>query len=270
MRMAVKEFIINRYITLKLEEGKTNIYVMGELYRQCKYLMLNIPVEGFEEFENIRSIEEAVEKMESTEGEEEQDLKYDISPEEEFFGHCSNIQAWAENSYNSQILHFNLSFYLLQEIAEFDPYAKIRLKEEVAKRLRSGNTAVVNFIQEAGLDALLPYENLLDILVHPEDLKILKEVEFSIKERFYYSNDLRRGFFMNTDYVPVNFFNLKNQHITYLGFKSPNIRVIPDAVCKFKYLEELSFFDFGKITYLPKSLEGVRLFDEKIFKFIKK
>ena len=36
------EFKINKYITLKLENCKTNIYVEGELFNQCKFLLLNI------------------------------------------------------------------------------------------------------------------------------------------------------------------------------------------------------------------------------------
>ena len=42
----VPEFRINEYLTLKLEEdGKTFIYVAGKLFRQCKYLLINIPVD---------------------------------------------------------------------------------------------------------------------------------------------------------------------------------------------------------------------------------
>ncbi|KKM08312.1 hypothetical protein LCGC14_1725100, partial [marine sediment metagenome] len=41
----MKDFVINKYITLKLEDGKTNIYVNGQIFDQCKFLFLNIPVE---------------------------------------------------------------------------------------------------------------------------------------------------------------------------------------------------------------------------------
>ena len=34
----MNDFIINDFLTLKLEEGKTNIYVNSELFEQCKYL----------------------------------------------------------------------------------------------------------------------------------------------------------------------------------------------------------------------------------------
>ena len=36
----MKEFQINKLITVKLEERKTNIYIAGDKFRQCKYLLL--------------------------------------------------------------------------------------------------------------------------------------------------------------------------------------------------------------------------------------
>ncbi len=42
----MKEFKVNEYITLKLEGIKTNIYVKGQLFNQCKFLLLNIPIEN--------------------------------------------------------------------------------------------------------------------------------------------------------------------------------------------------------------------------------
>ncbi len=41
----MSEFKINNFITLKLEEGRTNIYVLGEEFIQCKYLLMNIPIQ---------------------------------------------------------------------------------------------------------------------------------------------------------------------------------------------------------------------------------
>ena len=55
----MKEFKINDFLTLKLEACKTNIYLNGELFNQCKYLMLNIPIEDTRRFDEIESIDEA-------------------------------------------------------------------------------------------------------------------------------------------------------------------------------------------------------------------
>ncbi len=49
--------LINEFLTLKLEECKTNIYLIGKLFNQCKYLMLNIPIDETERFDEMESIE---------------------------------------------------------------------------------------------------------------------------------------------------------------------------------------------------------------------
>lgn len=36
---------VNEFITIKLIEDKTVIFVKGEDFRQCKHLLINIPVE---------------------------------------------------------------------------------------------------------------------------------------------------------------------------------------------------------------------------------
>jgi len=61
--MSSLEFKINEIITLKLENNRTNIYVNNELFRHCKYLLLNIPVDNIHEFDDITSIDEAEEYL---------------------------------------------------------------------------------------------------------------------------------------------------------------------------------------------------------------
>ena len=113
----IKEFEINKYLKLKLEAGRTNIYVKGRKFRQCMYLLLNIPVDRIEDYDEIESIDEAAEILDrSREGHHH--IGGRITPEEEFQGHCSNIQVWAENSYDTRILHRNLAFPLLKRLSE--------------------------------------------------------------------------------------------------------------------------------------------------------
>ncbi len=57
-----KEFKVNDLITLKLENRKTTIYVGGERFMQCKYLLLVNPHERAEQFE-INSIDEAADNL---------------------------------------------------------------------------------------------------------------------------------------------------------------------------------------------------------------
>ena len=87
----MKEFRINEYLILRLENGSTRIYVDGVFFNQCKYLLLNIPVEEIHKTDEIDSIDKAAELLGWTE-EGQEGVEYDLSYETEFWGHCSNLQ----------------------------------------------------------------------------------------------------------------------------------------------------------------------------------
>ncbi len=52
MKLEMREFKVNKYLTLTLEDGKTNIHVNGELFNQCKYLAFQISPQDAENFDN--------------------------------------------------------------------------------------------------------------------------------------------------------------------------------------------------------------------------
>ena len=83
----MKEFHVNQYLSLRLERGETRIYIAGQLFIQCKHLLLDIPVAEINVFDEINSIDEAAEKVESLTEIEMKKAK--ISPDVEFWGHCS-------------------------------------------------------------------------------------------------------------------------------------------------------------------------------------
>lgn len=127
----MKEFNVNNYITLKLRNGQTYIYVGGENFRQCKSLVLSIDLEEIHKFDQIESIDEVI--VENFGHDKE------ITPEEEFKGHCSNLQAWVEYNYDTRILHSNLAFPLLRRLVLLgDLVARKVFKEEIATRFLSG------------------------------------------------------------------------------------------------------------------------------------
>ncbi|MFX1488733.1 MAG: hypothetical protein ACFFBI_06265 [Promethearchaeota archaeon] len=171
-----KEFRVNNYITLKLKGIKTTIYVAGEPFDQCKHLLLNIPVDQVESYEEIDSIDAAAEKLGSNDiG--QLGRSYEILPLTEFWGHCSNIQAWAENNYDTRILHRTLAFPLLKKLTDCgDPIAKRVFKEEIAKRFESGHSTVVQYlIQNRYLEYLDNAEILVVITNILNDTKKLEE-----------------------------------------------------------------------------------------------
>ncbi|MFX0105728.1 MAG: zinc ribbon domain-containing protein, partial [Candidatus Hodarchaeota archaeon] len=76
---------------------------------------------------------------------------HDITAEQEFWGHCSNIQAWVEHDYDTRILMSNISFPLLRELVKAgDPMARKVFKEEIALRLESGYPSVVQYLLNQG------------------------------------------------------------------------------------------------------------------------
>ena len=99
-----KIFRVNEFITLKLENDKTNIYIADEIY-------------------DFFSPDDLMYASDSD----------SITPEEEFQGHCSNLRAWAENDYNTEILHRTIAFPLLKQLViKGDEKAKKNFKEEIA------------------------------------------------------------------------------------------------------------------------------------------
>jgi tetratricopeptide (TPR) repeat protein len=141
-----KKFKINDFISLKLEDGQTQIYLNNEKFIACKYLLLNIPLDRIEEFNEAFSIDEVSEKLNPELHGLSAQTK-NISPETEFWGHCSNMQVWAENNYDSRLLHRNLAFPLLKKLVDLgDPIAKKVFKQEVAMRLSSGVFSVMNYL----------------------------------------------------------------------------------------------------------------------------
>jgi len=171
-RIVQKEFKINEKLTVKLENNRTNIYVDCRLFNQCKYLLLNISTSKFRAYDRIDSIDEAAETLGRNLERGAPDAV--ISPETEFWGHCSNIQAWYENNYDTRILHRNLAFPLLKALAAAnDALAKKVFKEEIALRLESGYPSVVFYLIERKYLRLLTEEELNTIIESPKFLKNL-------------------------------------------------------------------------------------------------
>ncbi|MBN1802090.1 MAG: hypothetical protein JW891_11315 [Candidatus Lokiarchaeota archaeon] len=143
--MFEREFKVNEYITLKLEEDTTIIYVNDKKFEQCKYLLLTINPEDIEDYEDIQSIDEASERLDRS---LEQNKRL-IPPETEFWGHCSNLQAWVENDYDTRLLHRNIAFPLLKKLSMAgDLKAKKLFKDEIAERFSSGHETVMNYLKE--------------------------------------------------------------------------------------------------------------------------
>lgn len=180
------EFKVNRYITLKLEGNQTNIYIKGEKFRSCKYLLINLDISKIEIYEDINSIDQAKKYLDNS---MEWSRSESITPREEFWGHCSNLQAWAEHDYNTNLLHSNLSFPLLKRLSELgDPTAKRVFKEEIAKRFIHGDEQIRKYLQNEGYMRYLSKKEHDTIIkeIENEKLKIIMKKGCYIEDENIY------------------------------------------------------------------------------------
>ncbi len=152
----MKEFIVNNYITLKLENNKTNIYINGKLFRHCKYLFLNIDETGRRPSEFIYTPAECIDDMvglydssNAPRMDEGGTPIISLPPEDEFWGHCSNLEVWAENNYDSRLISSYLAFPLLKDLSKAGDQLAIEcFKDEVKKRFLSHNPNVMLYLFE--------------------------------------------------------------------------------------------------------------------------
>ena len=247
-------FEINNYITLKLEEdGKTVIYVNNQEFIQCKHLLLNIPVDEISSFKEFQSIDQFAEKLGLFEP-----LEASLPPEVEFWAHCSNLQVWAEQSYNTQLLHSNLAFPLLKKLTEAgDSKAVNVFKFEVLKRFIEGSKTTREFLIE---------DNYFDHLRERELRSPLPDKEISTLEKLEKVMGVSFTLAKNLEYItgfegiePDNLYyydTLKNANLIGLRiFKEDN--KIPEIIADFKELKYL-VLSHNYSEHLPESIGSLK------------
>lgn len=140
----LRRFVLNEHLDVVLDgDGRTLILLDGEEYDMCKRLVLNIPLDDAPAYKDVKSIDDAAQRhatLYKGRGYEPGTQDVLITPEEEFQGHCSNLQAWVEHDYDTRLLHSNLSFNLLRGLAEAgDEKAARVLETEIVDRARNAS-----------------------------------------------------------------------------------------------------------------------------------
>ena len=155
----MKEYKVNEYITLKLEERVTYIYINGVRSKRSIGLFIKVSPDRTVKYNQFDLLDEAVEGLQSytdiysitdfydnrPRGRE----KYNITAEQEFWAHCSNIQVWVEHDYDMSLIHSSLGYKLLKGLSNhgIEP-AKERYKNEIIKRFRTGHIESSFFLLE--------------------------------------------------------------------------------------------------------------------------
>ncbi len=173
----LKVFKVNDHITLKLFGKKTAIYVCNELFSICKRLVLNIPKKEINSYNDFDSIDEIIEHYETITT-SPKSFPNQITSEEEFWGHCSNIQAWVEHNYDTKVLQSTrLSFPILKKLVDNDVRGALPiLKEEIIMRLKSMSGDILLFFLEEGYMRLLSGEELFYSLLNHSEAEAMEDI----------------------------------------------------------------------------------------------
>ena len=179
-----KEFKVNDNLTLKLENNETHIYIAGQDFKLCKFILLDISEDKIDSFEDIESIDDSALSRNTQ-----------LPPETVFWAHSSNLQVWSENRYDTQLLHGAIAFPLLKRLVEVgDPLAKEMFIKELKKKFKSGNRNVIHYlIQEDYLEVLKeqfieedPYNDYINYKAKIDQLINLIELMLILVKEDYY------------------------------------------------------------------------------------
>jgi len=260
------EYKINRFIKLRLEKGKTIIYINNKPFKQCKYVLIKKRVNDLKDLLEIESIDDlaqqsiddlTVDLEHSLERAEEGIINIPI--EDRFWVHCSNLQVWAENNYNTRLIHSNLAFPLLKRLTEVGDFKAANLfKFEILKRFIDGSDITREFlIEEKYLDHLgeEEFRSVLPI----KELSKLEKLEKDLKVSFSFAKDLY--YIAGIDGVePDNLYyydKLKKANIVALRIYKPDMKRIPEIITDLKELKYLTL-SHNDSEHLPKFIGDLK------------
>ena len=238
-------FKVSNLLTLRLEEGWTIIYVNGEEFIQCKGLFISNP----HLYDSIASVDD----IESEVIQEEN--KIVISPEEEFWGHCSNLQVWFEHNYDARLLHSNLAFPLLKKLAEIgDITASEKLKIEIMERFAEGSASTREYLMESGFIDFLSEEEIRSVLILEEssaldDLEEELMVTFRLAKSFDELNSSNR--------ITDSLYLIEGSRIVGIRYHLPEVALIPERISRFAKLRYL-VLPFNKLSTFPDSFNNLK------------
>jgi hypothetical protein len=183
-RLKKHSYKINNYITLKLKNYETVIYIEGKLFEICKHLIVDIPVE---DIMNIHSLDELVDGYGENIAEKYNTLEVGLNPEEIFKGHCSNLQVWAENNYDTCLLRNNLAFPLLRRLTEVgDQKAILIFKDEIKERFESLYAPVQLFLISEGYLKYFSEAEKQELLSYVSNI----EIWYALADKFLLNSQL--------------------------------------------------------------------------------
>jgi len=226
------------------------IYICGDLFLTCQKVALNIrPSETikYENFDNIDDIINFYKFNAPYKG------RISISPEEEFWAHCSNIQAWVESDYNTSILAKDLSFPILMKLCKRGVQRfKTILKEEIIYRIKSGGVKMLHYFmtdEDKYLDYLTEDDFFNGFLLFSE-AEVMRNISKFIPVRYTITSSLRDAkdpHFHGVRDKSKLYFCFLNDHITELEIFIDNYLILSEqyknALLDIAHLKSLKLID---------------------------
>ena len=197
----VKEFPITDNLGLRLVKDhkvnreKTVIVINGYEITQCMYLLMQLDTQEAEESNDYVNIDEMA--MKYGRNMEHNASSFDITAEEEFWGHCSNIQAWVENDYNPCCLHSSLSVPLLTLLAKTDIkifHMLLYHLDDMWKQYKTMERKLFVYDKFCNIvnDCIELYDLTSDDVNNSVFIRVVLEVKFLIRlEKFMYDSHNR-------------------------------------------------------------------------------
>jgi hypothetical protein len=150
---------INRFLDVVYDEqaGRARVLVGGKPFLHCSFIVASIQVDNNDDggkspaANNRNSSSDGTSTIDSIDDLaaslqhdarilEGPDVRQWLTPAEEILAHASNLQAWAENDYDTRLLHSNIAFPLLKELAKNGDEKAARIfYAEIETRLSHGN-----------------------------------------------------------------------------------------------------------------------------------
>lgn len=225
----LRRFKVNDYVTVEENIGGVSIYVGNELIPSCNQLSLINPyAEGyFHSFEEVSGVYE------------------DLNRDDEYWGICSCLQAWAENEYNCDFLHETLSLPLMDELCKVgDPLAIKVFPLEIAKMVNMGDYHMHEYLRREDYLSRLTQEELIKGSLNSPDAEVMLEIakesslEYSIIGNFDWSDDFRQGWLTENYH-----FSLEDGHVAELELGLNHMNpMIPKMLNNLKHLKKLYLY----------------------------
>ncbi|MHA1683219.1 MAG: leucine-rich repeat domain-containing protein [Promethearchaeota archaeon] len=136
-----KKYNVSDLIELWLVVNDTFIIVDGKVLNMCKHLAITMDDAMLEATADLETIDDIISMAKKLVPEREMRRKVRelVSGEEEFWAHCSNVQAWYDMGYDMRVIDSRLGARILEAMSEAgDPNAKQIFQTQMRDRLEAG------------------------------------------------------------------------------------------------------------------------------------